>query len=351
MCLSTVVYFLLFLVALIVVLAALFGNLYANDRRPDAVHFVQTRDGWKLALHYYAPVKGAKKKRPVLCCHGLSGNHHSYDLTERTSIARLLAAQGHPTFTLDLRGAGLSEKGGPCRRHPLRWILSDHYNFDIPAAVDKVCELTGAKKIHYVGHSMGGMIAYCFLQMPVAEKIDRCVILASPANLEHMRPAHKLTPLRYVIPGIPLRKLTQCVAPMFEWFRPLQLVSGNINLRPGDYTLSAANCQDQTPMSLLVDLARCVEHGHLLGDDGRDLTESMGEITTPTLIMCGKKDATVGFGPVLEAYERIGADEKKWVPLGEEFGQDDEYGHMTILVGKDVDREVHPHIADWLAKG
>ncbi len=38
MCLSTVVYFLLFLVALIVVLAALFGNLHANDRRPDAVH-------------------------------------------------------------------------------------------------------------------------------------------------------------------------------------------------------------------------------------------------------------------------------------------------------------------------
>ena len=89
MCLMSIVYVMVAFVLFVLIAGHIFGSLYATDRRPDAVHFVETEDGWQLALHRYDPPKGVKKKRPVLCCHGLSGNHFSYDLTERTSIARM----------------------------------------------------------------------------------------------------------------------------------------------------------------------------------------------------------------------------------------------------------------------
>jgi len=333
-----------------VLAAKLFTFFYRNERRPDAVHFFRTHDGWHLALNEYRPPAGKKLKRPVICCHGLSGNHHGFDLGERISMARTLAEQGHPTFLLDLRGAGCSEKGGPGADKPLDWILSDHYRYDAPAAVEKVRQLTGADRIHWVGHSMGGMIAYAFLQGELAQKIQRCVILASPAKFHFYRPAHVLKPLLKLIPGVPLRTLTQSVAPLFEWFRPLQLVSGNINLAPGVFTLSAVNCQDQLPSSLLADFARFVKHGHYLDDDGRDMLEGMRNINTPTLFMVGEKDGTAGFKSVQSAYEACGSREKKFVGLGKNFGHQREYGHMTILVGRDVAEEVFPEIIAWLAK-
>ncbi|MHA1569349.1 MAG: alpha/beta fold hydrolase, partial [Alphaproteobacteria bacterium] len=311
--LAAVFLVLLILVVVVVVAAKLFEHLYYNDRRPDAIHFARTEDGWNLALHRYDPPAGAKKKTPVICCHGLAGNRHGFDLTANASLARTLAETGHPTFLLELRGAGCSDHGGPGKPRPLAWRVSHHYRFDAPAAIEKVCALTGAKKVHWVGHSMGGMVAYAFLQNALAKKISRCVILASPSTFREYRPAHKFAPVLKCFPGVPIRMLSQCVAPTFEWFRPLQNVSGNQFLAPGVAALSAVNCQSQLPSELLADFARFIENGHYLDDEGRDMLAGMKTITTPTLFLVGAEDLTARDNSVLAAYESFGSKEKKFV--------------------------------------
>jgi len=329
--------------------ARIFARLFRNERRPDAIHFVRTDDGWNLALHQYLPPAGAPPKRPVICCHGLSGNHHNYDLVERTSLARTLAAAGHPTFVLDLRGAGESDHG--CARgHPLAWKLSDHYRYDAPAAIRRVLELTGAPKLHWIGHSMGGMIAYAFLQTPLAEKIARCVILASPSTFDQFRPVQRLAPLLRWLPGIPLRRLSQSVAPLFERSRLLQAVSGANDLAPGVATMFAANCQDQTPTSLLADFGRFVQHGHYVDDQGRDLVAGMKQITTPALFFVGEKDHTAMVDSVRTAYENFGSAEKKFIALGKNHGHQNEYGHMGPLLGRSAAEEVFPEVLAWLER-
>lgn len=339
------------LAAVDVLAAKVFDRLYRNERRPEAIHFTTTEDGWTLALHQYDPPAGVARKRPVICCHGLSGNHHGFDLTARTSLARFLAAAGHPTFLLNLRGAGLSDKGRVFGGKPIAWVLSDHYRFDAPAAIEKVLALTGADRVHWLGHSMGGMIAYAFLQTPLADKIARCVILASPAKFEAMRPLNRFGFLLKLIPAVPLRTWTQSTAPLFESMKIFQNMSGNLNLLPGHATLSAVNCQDQTPSRLLRDFTRFIDAGRFVADDGTDLVAGMSRIQTPALFMVGEADQLAANGSIQAAYEAFGSAEKKLVVLGKQHGQRDEYGHMTILLGGAVYEEVFPQIADWLAKG
>jgi len=329
--------------------AKIFYKLHRNERRPDAIYFVTTADGWRISLSRYNPPAGAAREQPVVCCHGLSGNHEGFDLTERTSLARTLAAAGHPTFLLDLRGAGHSDKGGPLRPKPLRWRLSDHYQYDAPAAVDKVLALTGADRVHWIGHSMGGMTAYAFLQGPLAAKVSRCVILASPSTFGHLKILRYLAPLVKWLPGVPLRILSQSVAPLFEFFKPLQTIGGLVALAPGVAQVAAVNVDDQTPMSLLLDFARFIEAGRFIGDDGRDLLDGLRNVRTPMLFMVGDADQTAKSGSVRAAYEACGSPEKKYVALGPRHGQQGEYGHLTLLLGPHVQEEVYPQIIEWLS--
>jgi pimeloyl-ACP methyl ester carboxylesterase len=336
-------------VALLDALAAqVFYRLYASERKADVVHFFQTDDDWTLALHEYRVPAGVRPKRPVICCHGLSGNHHGFDLSPRTSLARFLAAAGHPTFTLDLRGAGMSEHGGIGRRKPLRWRLSDHYDHDAPAAVAKVRELTGAKTVHWIGHSMGGMIAYAFLQTPLAKQIDRVVILASPAKFDFFGRIDRARVVLKLMPGVPIKTLTGSLAPLMESWRWLQNVSGNLALLPGHYAMSAANLQGQTPSLLMDNFAEFVRRGEYVSDTGRSLLDGMGEVKTPMLFMVGDADATGIPRSVEAAYEKCGAKKKNMIHLGPSRGQKTDYGHLTIVLGPNVYDEVFPHITDWL---
>ena len=68
--------------------------------------------------------------------------------------------------------------------YPGKWDIcfDDFIEKDIPAAIDYVLNLTNQKKVHWVGHSMGGMVAYAFCQLETSKKIKSVCAVASPGN-------------------------------------------------------------------------------------------------------------------------------------------------------------------------
>lgn len=68
--------------------------------------------------------------------------------------------------------------------------------------VDELRHATGIEKVHLVGHSMGGLIARNYLQIRGGtQKVDRCVLLASPNGGSKLAP-FALTPLgKSLLPG------------------------------------------------------------------------------------------------------------------------------------------------------
>ena len=127
----------------------------------DGEHTATTSDGWRLALRRYPPAAGTPpRNHPVLCLHGLGASSVVFDLEPERSLARHLAAAGFDVWTADLRGHGASDRPGRGSPRRFGWSLDDHLEKDVPAFIDTVAAASGASRLHWVGHSLGGILLY-----------------------------------------------------------------------------------------------------------------------------------------------------------------------------------------------
>lgn len=92
---------------------------------------------------------------PILLVHGYGQNRYAWHLPSR-SLSNHLARAGFDVFNLDLRGHGRSRYLGAHRPSH----VSEFVREDIPAALEMVQSLSGARPIYYVGHSLGGLVGY-----------------------------------------------------------------------------------------------------------------------------------------------------------------------------------------------
>ncbi|KAK7314600.1 hypothetical protein VNO77_33127 [Canavalia gladiata] len=79
----------------------------------DELHRISVSNSdWKLALWRYLPSpKAPLRNHPLLLLSGVATNAIGYDLSPEHSFARYMSAQGFDTWTLEVRGAGLSTLG------------------------------------------------------------------------------------------------------------------------------------------------------------------------------------------------------------------------------------------------
>jgi len=151
-----------------------------REQRPH-LSYTRTHDGWRLALYRYTPQRRTHQT-PVLLCHGMSSNRWDMDGPGRVSLARYLVKRGYDVWVVELRGAGRSTRPTWWNGKRYDWRFEDYVQHDGPAALRKVLRETGARQVHWVGHSMGGMIAYALLMSPVHHKIASAVTLGSPTD-------------------------------------------------------------------------------------------------------------------------------------------------------------------------
>lgn len=342
--------FIVVLILLVIAVAFVAGKYYKIDRRPDSITYARTTDGWNIALSRYLPekTKGRKKRLPVLLCHGLSGNHFSWDLTKRFSLARTLTHAGYEVFLLDLRGSGWSDHPRWFSSRSYNWNFDDYLQRDVPAAIDHVLERTGAKKLHWIGHSMGGMLAYCLLQSDRAQQIQSASILSSPGRIYHFRWSLKFLPLLDLFSVIHMKTLSRFAAPFARFSPTLQRVFGNLEMPLGYASLQHANNVENLPATLLKQFATWVKSGRIVLSNGQDITAGLSTVTRPMFLMVGSSDATIRPDTVREVYDAVASRKKEFHLLGPDQGQADEYGHQSVLFGRNADTEVFPRILAWL---
>ena len=118
-----------------------------------------TSDGVTLVMKRYKKVGGT----PVILCHGIVQNDACMDLpVAGSSFAKYLADRGYDVWVVNLRshGKGIYQSGSSGQWD---WAIDEFAAYDVPAMVNRVRALTG-KNPFWVGHSMGGMAAYGYLQ-------------------------------------------------------------------------------------------------------------------------------------------------------------------------------------------
>ncbi len=143
----------------LVAFAALFIlNPAADAVEPEVVEAI-TEDDIVLRMVRYANPGGV----PVILQTGFTANHLAMDLpVEGYSIAQWFHERGYDVYATNLRGHGdddvRSDAPASCD-----WTYDDFVSYDVGAIIDRVAEISGRAPF-WVGHSMGGMVAYGYLQ-------------------------------------------------------------------------------------------------------------------------------------------------------------------------------------------
>ncbi len=123
-----------------------------------------TADGVKLVAKRYANPGGI----PVILLHGFASNYNTWDVPGK-SLGKFLADRGYDTWLFNLRGHGEWEYQSGPNTGPGNWDFDTFAVYDIPAMIQKVYKTTG-KKLFWIGHSMGGMLIYAYLEGVKPEK-------------------------------------------------------------------------------------------------------------------------------------------------------------------------------------
>lgn len=320
-------------------------RFFASDPPPPETLHTWTSDGLRLAIHRVPPPGG--RGPAVILCHGLSTNHEGFHFAER-SLAGWLAARGWDCYLPDLRGAGASESPGLC------WDLDDHVYRDVPAILAEVLRSSGQERVHWIGHSMGGIILLCHgiahPDAPIASGVAIASALDYRLGNSGYRNLLAIKPLLEKLPGIPYGAFVHLLAPLLGRF-PTPLDAFQVcysNIEPELIRRLHARCFHSIPISLLRSLATTFEERGLCNRD-RSLhyLEEAGSFSIPVRLLAGSADRQVSVDAVRHTAGLLGGTSDFRV-FGTAFGHGDEYGHWDLLLGRRAETEVWPWLFDWL---
>jgi pimeloyl-ACP methyl ester carboxylesterase len=323
------------------------------------LHFATTRDGWRIALHHRPPPEGGHGT-PVILCHGMGSNRFNMDGPGRTSLARHLNESGYDVWGLELRGAGKSRRRLRVPPVPWSWTFEDYVQHDVPAALRLVRELTGQPRFLWVGHSLGGMVAYASLMTPAAESFAGVVTLGSPGMTDVGHEAiDRWIQLRRMLKLAPARIPSRFVACTASPFAGLIASSfGNVVRdwfwHPDNLDLSVVrfmmrNGVEDLPRALIVEFARWYEAKRM--SDRYDLFafgDHMERIRVPILVIAGSRDRLTPPADLERLVERLGSADKTYFLAGHASGIAHEYSHVDLVLGRHAPDEIYPVVTEWL---
>ncbi|MBN2800786.1 MAG: alpha/beta fold hydrolase [Deltaproteobacteria bacterium] len=312
-------------------------------------HWVPTADGAWVSLRRY-PAPG---RPPVVLCHGISSNHRFWDLEPGRSLALYLSASGFDVWNLDLRGHGLAERGPDGLPPPAGWTLDQYGAYDLPAAFDYVTRATGADRLGYVGHSMGGIALAGALAEGAVPALGAAVLVGSP--LSFADPAAPLAVslraagLAAALPSLPSGAGASLLARTGGAGALLPHLYREDNLAADAARRMLASVVSPLSSGELVQFGRAAEDGELRrARDGAVLRQLLGEVTVPTLFLAGASDAIATPRQVWAFHQAMPAAERGFVLLSRDRGFARDYGHLDLGLGDRAQGEVYPLVARWL---
>lgn len=316
-----------------------------------------TPDNWKLTLEHFPPAEGTvKKKHPVIIAHGLLANRRYFKINGENSIALMLSKQGYDVWLLDLRGR--DEAGSPwwyLAEHTYNYSVDDYIMKDMDTALNYVIEKTGSKKVNWIGHSMGGMIAYARIGTLGDDRVANLVTVGSPvilplANKNELM-WYRISPGMAILPMVPTAE--------FSWWAfYLPLVSPDHiqemlyypeNTDEEIQDLLMDECSNNISKPVARQFLASMKHGELVSKDQRvSYAQDLSKIDIPVFVIAGRRDHLADPSALREVYHRLASKDKDFFIAGKAMGLSDDYGHTDMLVGKKASEEVIPEIINWL---
>ena len=228
----------------------------------------------------------------------------------------------------------------------------------MPAVVDFVAARGRSGQVHWVGHSMGGSVAYGYLQRVGEEKVRSLTAVASPALVADtsapVRRAARLFPVAdFFLDRLPTGWLVELAAPWAHQppVAAIHVVWNPDNLAPAIARATAANGTSDTSAGVLRQFVEAVERpdGALRSHDGAyDYTAGMTRITTAVLFVAGNLDQLAPPWTLARGYRAVASPDKRLEVLSRANGYAADYGHVDLAIGETAPRDLFPLVEGWL---
>jgi pimeloyl-ACP methyl ester carboxylesterase len=303
----------------------------------------------------------------VVLCHGLGLNATFWTITDDHLPGQLLA-RGYEVFLFDFRGSGESTRLGTVARVNARlrqtfllelgegrWTVDEIVRYDVPAVLDYVKKATGKDRVNWVGHSLGGMLLFPYLELsPEPWRVASFVAMGSTITLAEvpqrdMLQANRALQVlaRFISPGRLGRPLMYMRFPGLERIDQFYYTSSNVDPRTVSrfygYTL------EDTGRSALRQLAPYLQYGHFVSADGAvDYAARLGAVSAPVLMIAGDGDIMSDVPSTELTFRDLDSPDKTLLRFGKAEGHVSDYGHCDLVWSRHASREIFPPLIDWL---
>jgi len=317
------------------------------------VTWVDTDDGYQLALEHH-PNEGGP---PVVLCHGISSNHRFWDLAPGRSLAAYLQQRGYDVWNMDLRGHGYALRDRDGRRQHAGWTIDDYGDHDLPAAFAHVLEATGAERLHYVGHSLGGMVLAVYLARHPEPPLASAVVVGSPMDFRDPDLAARImlgqSWLATLIGFTPTPAGARLLAGMGDRV-PLaadELLYNSKNIEPTARRQMLREIVSPLSRGEVRQIGTSRADGEFRSADGQTTYRlALGEVEVPLLFLAGRADHLGTPDRVRAYYDAVGSPHKELIVLSRANGYTADYGHLDLGVGDHAIDDVYPEIAEWFER-
>lgn len=326
----------------------------------DERHPAPTDDGWVLTLHRFRPPPGVPVRPvPIVLAHGILMSRTCWELGPAVSVPRWLSERGHDVWVAEYRGTPSSLP--PRGRDRWEYDAREHGWSDAPAIIARVQAVTAARRVSWVGHSMGGIVGYLYAARYGSESLHRMVAIASPVRFGPGRGAFKrsleigrrgLDRLR-VLPLWPFVFLTLPFSVFLPWTGSTLAINPRLLSLRERAGLFGGSFRDVSARlhAWFLDLklgrqtVAAGEHeGHVAPGD-------FGQLRVPLLVLASTGDRIAPPKSVRPGWELAGSRAKRYVLFGEprnESAPSPVFGHNDLMCSRASLECVWPLVAKWL---
>jgi len=268
-----------------------------------------------------------------------------------------LCEAGFDIFAAEYRGARSSRHpSSQTKQESWAYSIEEHAYCDLPAIIAGVRTLTGKDRVHWMGHSMGGIVVYLYGARFGCGHLARVVTLASPVVFSKIlgpgpslaRLFRKLTPWRRVFRA---RFALACVLPitlLLPIALRLALNTSNVSVS-SRLTLVQGAVEDISTQLLDWFLLRIPSGGSSSLADVPD-GNTLAGFDAPLLVVAGGSDLLAPPESVQPAIDYVGSTEKQYLLLdgrGAPVGAPT-FGHSDMASSPAAVKHLSPLIVDWL---
>jgi pimeloyl-ACP methyl ester carboxylesterase len=308
-------------------------------------------------IYRYSTTAVQQSTPAILLVPDVFENRHVFDLNGH-GLAPYLVKAGYEVFAMDWRGRDFDA------------MVTD----DLPAAVKEVHETTG-RPVCLIAHGIGGTaaLAYAVNVKPGTKpfiKPGTAMAYASNAKPGVLRGIVAIgTPGRFLLGNrifdafVKAEKLlpenepldpklgiaVKAPIPGTELSMLDVLLTNDPNFDPEVRAAYYEQALNPLPRPLAGQLAGWIESKKTLSVDGKtDYHAELSKVKTATLFLCGKVDNVADPVESMAAEKAIGSSDKSLHIFSEIGGTKRNYGHVGLLLGPRVEKEIFPHLLEWL---